>query len=110
MPGPEVHWQFAWAHGAPRVRIRRLTSGAAEIKLMRMTTRVSGHPVTFHFRAESASRVSVFAEGLADRMLSLASPVLSRAALVADRLPDLAHDRLFEQSIKLARTMAEAML
>ena len=110
MPGPEVHWQFAWPHGTPRVRIRRLASGAAEIRLMRVVTRVAGHPVTFHFRADSASRVSVFAEGLADRMLSLTGPVQSRAEMVARQLPDLAHDRLFEQSVALARTMAEAML
>ena len=109
-PGPEVHWQFACPHGAPRVRIRRLASGAAEIKLMRVVTRVADHPVTFHFRAESARRVSVFAEGLADRMLSLTGPVQSRAAMVAHQLPDLAHDRLFEQSVALARMMAEAML
>src|SRR4029434_7538460 len=63
-----VHWQLASMHSAPRVRIRRLESGAAEIRLMRVVTRVSDQPVTFHFRAESASRVSVFAEGLADRM------------------------------------------
>ena len=110
MPGPEVHWQFAWPHGTPRVQIRRLASGAAEIKLMRVVTRVANHPVTFHFRAESASRVSVFAEGLTDRMLSLTGPVQSRAAMVAQQLPDLAHDRLFEQSVALARTMAAAML
>ena len=110
MPGPEVHWQFAWPYGTPRVRIRRLESGAAEIKLMRVVTRVADHPVTFHFRAESASRVSVFAEGFADRMLSLTGPVQSRAAMVAHQLSDLAHDRLFEQSVALARTMAEAML
>ena len=110
MPGPEVHWQFAWPHGTPHVRIRRLASGAAEIKLMRVATRVADHPVTFHFRAESASRVSVFAEGLADRMLSLTGPVQSRAAMVAHQLPDLAHNRLFEQSVALARMMAEAML
>jgi glucose-6-phosphate dehydrogenase assembly protein OpcA len=110
MPGPEVHWQFTWPHGAPRVRIRRLVSGAAEIQLMRVVTRVADHPVTFHFRAESASRVSVFAEGLTDRMLSLTGPVQSRAAMVAQQLPDLAHNRLFEQSVALARTMAAAML
>lgn len=110
MPGPEVHWQFASLHGTPRVRIRRLESGAAEIRLMRVMTRVADAPVTFHFRTESASRVSVFAEGLADRMLSLTGPVLSHAAMVAHQLPDLAHDRLFEESVALARTMAEAML
>ena len=108
-PGPEVNWQFAWSHGTPRVRIRRLISGAAEIKTLRVLTRVAGRPVTFHFRAESASRVSVFAEGLTDRMLSLTGPVQSRAEMVARQLPDLAHDRLFEESVALARTMAEAV-
>ena len=41
-PGPEVHWQFAWPHGTPRVRIRRLASGAAEIKTLRIITRMAG--------------------------------------------------------------------
>src|SRR5262245_55199120 len=109
-PGPEVNWQFAWPHGTPRVRIRRLASGEAEIKTLRVMTRVAGHPVTFHFRAESASRVSVFAEGFGDRMLSLTGPVQSRAEMVARQLPDLAHDRLFEESVALARTMAGAVL
>jgi glucose-6-phosphate dehydrogenase assembly protein OpcA len=109
-PGPEVHWQFTWSHGAPQVRIRRLTSGEAEIKTLRIVTRVAGKPVTFHFRAESASRVSAFAEGFADRTLSLSGPVLSRAEMVARQLPDLAHDRLFTESVALARTMADAVL
>jgi glucose-6-phosphate dehydrogenase assembly protein OpcA len=108
-PGPEVNWQFAWPHGTPRVRIRRLVSGQAEIKTLRVMTRVAGHPVTFHFRAESASRVSVFAEGFGDRMLSLTGPVLSRAEMVARQLTYLAHYRLFEESVALARTMAEAV-
>jgi glucose-6-phosphate dehydrogenase assembly protein OpcA len=109
-PGPEVHWQFASSHGLPRVQIRRLTSGEAEIKTLRIVTRVSDQPVTFHFRADSASKISAFAEGFADRMLSLSGPILSRAELVAHQLPDLAHDRLFEESLALARTMAEAVL
>lgn len=108
-PGPEVHWQFAWPHGAPRVRIRRLASGAAEIRSVRVVTHMAGRQVTFHFQAASASRVSVFAEGFGDRMLSLTGPVLSRADMVARQLPDLAHDRLFEASVALARTMAEAV-
>jgi len=108
-PGPEVNWQFAWPHGTPRVRIRRLVSGEAEIKTLRVLTRVAGRPVTFHFRAESASRVSVFAEGFGDRMLSLTGPVLSRADMVARQLTYLAHYRLFEESVALARTMAEAV-
>jgi len=109
-PGPEVHWQFAWSYGAPRVRIRRLATGAAEINTVRVMTHMAGQPVTFHFQAASASRVSVFAEGFGDRMLSLTGPVLSRADMVARQLPDLAHDQLFEESVALARTMAEAVL
>jgi hypothetical protein len=43
-------------------------------------------------------------------MLSLTGPIQSRADMVARQLPDLAHDRLFEESVALARTMAEAVL
>jgi hypothetical protein len=49
-------------------------------------------------------------QGFANRMLSITGPVQSRAEMVARQLPDLAHDRLFEESMALARTMAEAML
>lgn len=109
LPGPEVHWQFAWRHGTPQVRIRRLVSGEAEIKTLRIVTRVGGQPVTFHFRADSPAQLSVFAAGYGDRMLSLAGPVQSRAEMIARQLPDLAHDRLFEESVALARTMAAAV-
>jgi glucose-6-phosphate dehydrogenase assembly protein OpcA len=108
-PGPEVHWHFTWPHGTPRVRIRRLEFGAAEIKTLRIVTRMAGHAVTFHFRAESATRVSVFTEGFGDRMLALTAPEQLRAELVARQLPNLAHDRLFEESMALARTMAETV-
>ncbi|MGE3538392.1 MAG: glucose-6-phosphate dehydrogenase assembly protein OpcA [Candidatus Tectimicrobiota bacterium] len=108
-PGPEVQWQFAWPHGTPRVRIRRLASGDATLQTLRVLTRVAEQPVTFHFRAEHPGRVSVFAEGFADRMLALTGPVQSRAEMVARQLPDLAPDRLFEESMTLARTMAAAV-
>src|SRR5262249_47602670 len=107
--GPEVHWQFAWPHGAPRVRIQRLAAGAAEIKTVRVVTRMAGRQVTFHFQADGAGRVVVFAEGFGARLLPLTSPVQSRADMVARQLPDLAHDQLFEESVALARTMGEAV-
>jgi glucose-6-phosphate dehydrogenase assembly protein OpcA len=110
LPGPEVHWQFVWPHGTPQVRIRRLDAGEAEIKTLRVLTQVAGQPVTFHFRADSATQLSVFAAGYGDRMLSLAGPVQSRAEMIARQLPDLTHDRLFEESVALACTMAEAVL
>lgn len=108
-PGPEVQWHFTWPHGSPQVRIRRLATGEAEIQTLRVLTQVDASPVTFHFRAESPSRISVFTEGFADRMLALTAPMQSRAEMVARQLPDLAPDRLFEESMALARTMAAAV-
>ena len=65
---------------------------------------------SFRFELQAAGRVAVSAEQLTDRVLSLTGPVYSRSALVARQLPDLARDRLFESSVALARTMAEAVL
>lgn len=110
LPGPEVSWAFQWAHGAPRVEIRRLATGDADVQSIRVATKVNGRPVTFRFTREGPGRVTVFAEELSDRTLGLAGPVQSRAELVARQLPDLARDRLFESSLALARTMAETIL
>ena len=110
LPGPEVSWSFEWAHGRPRVEIRRLPEGEPHIRSIRILTRVNARPVTFRFELQAPERVSVFADGLSDRTLSLTGPVYSRDQLVARQLPDLARDRLFESSVALARTMAEAVL
>jgi glucose-6-phosphate dehydrogenase assembly protein OpcA len=109
-PGPEVSWAFEWTHGTPRVEIRRLTDGIPEIHTLHVVTKVSGRPVTFRFEMQEPGRISVVAERLTDRVLSLTGPVQPRAELVARQLPDLARDRLFQSSIALARTMAEAVL
>ncbi|MFQ5830667.1 MAG: glucose-6-phosphate dehydrogenase assembly protein OpcA, partial [Candidatus Methylomirabilia bacterium] len=109
-PGPAVSWWFEWPHGVPCVRIRRLSEGEAEIKTLRILTRVSGRAATFHFRAQGSGRVSVIADGLSDRLLTLMGPLLSRGELVARQLPDLARDALFQDSVALARNMAEAVL
>ncbi|MGH2607450.1 MAG: glucose-6-phosphate dehydrogenase assembly protein OpcA [Tepidiformaceae bacterium] len=110
LPGPEVSWTFQWAHGAPRVEIRRLATGDFDVQAVLVATKVNGRPVTFRFTREGPGQVTVSAEGLIDRTLALAGPVQSRAELVARQLPDLARDRLFESSLALARTMAETVL
>lgn len=109
LPGPEVHWHFTWPHGTPQVRIRRLASGEAEIKTLRVVTHVANHPAIFHFRADSPRQLSVFIEGYGNRTLTLTGPVQSRAEMIARQLPDLTHDLLFEESVALACTMAEAV-
>jgi len=110
LPGPEVSWSFEWAHGTPRVEIRRHPEGETDLRTIRIVTRVNARPVTFRFEREAPGRVSVFADGLADRTLWLTGPVHTRGQLVARQLPDLARDRLFESSVALARTMAETVL
>ena len=110
LPGPGVSWSFEWPHGRPRVEIRRHPEGEPDIRTVRIVTRVDGRPVTFRFELQAAGRVAVSAERLTGRVLSLTGPVYSRSALVARQLPDLARDRLFESSVALARTMAEAVL
>jgi glucose-6-phosphate dehydrogenase assembly protein OpcA len=110
LPGPEVSWSFEWEHGMPRVNIRRLPEGESEIRSIRIATRVQDRPVTFRFTWEGPGRLHGVAEGLSDRVVSLTGPVQSRGALVARQLPDHTRDRLFENAVALARTMAEAVL
>jgi glucose-6-phosphate dehydrogenase assembly protein OpcA len=110
LPGPEVSWSFQSEHGNPRVHIKRLPDGVSDLRAIRVVTRVGSRPVTFRFELSEPGRVSVVADGLSDRVLSIAGPVQARAELVARQLPDIARDRLFQSSIALARTMAEAVL
>lgn len=110
LPGPEVSWSFQWAHGTPRIEIKRLPEAAPDLRSIRILTRVNGRAVTFRFELEAPGRINVLADGLNDRTLGLTGPVHTRGQLVARQLPDLARDRLFESSMALARTMAETVL
>lgn len=110
LPGPEVSWSFQWPHGAPRVHIKRLPEGVSDIRAIRIVTKVGSRAVTFRFQLSEPGHASVIADGLSDRILTMTSPLQSRAELVARQLPDIARDRLFQSSVALARTMAEAVL
>lgn len=109
-PGPEVQWWFEWPHGRPQVRIRRLPEGEAEITRVSIVARASGRPTTFRFSAEGPGRITMLTEPGPGRRFTLSGPVPSRAELVSRQLLDLARDRLFQDSLGLARTMAEAIL
>jgi glucose-6-phosphate dehydrogenase assembly protein OpcA len=110
VPGPEVSWSFEWAHGAPRVEIKRLRDSAPDLQSIRILTRANARAVTFRFELEAPGRITVVADGLSDRTLWLTGPVHTCGQLVARQLPDLGRDRLFESSMALARTMAETVL
>lgn len=109
-PGPEVTWAFDWRHGQPRVHIRRLAEGESEIHRIEIVTRVSGRPVTFRFTHDGPGRASIVADGLSDSVQSLGMPILGRGDLAGLQLAEPIRDRLFESSVGLARTMAEAVL
>ena len=109
-PGPEVTWSFERRNGQSRVHIRRLADGESEIRLIEIATRVSGRPVTFRFTHDGPGRAAIAAVGLNDNVQSLSMPVLGRGDLVGLQLPEAARDRLFESSVGLARSMAEAVL
>ncbi|OLC34681.1 MAG: hypothetical protein AUH81_11885 [Candidatus Rokubacteria bacterium 13_1_40CM_4_69_5] len=110
LPGPEVSWSFQSAQGTPQVEIRRRPEGEPDLQSIRIVTRVNARLVTFQFTSPAPGRVNVFADGLSDRTAWLTGPVYTRGQLGARQLPDLARDRLFESSVALARTMAEAVL
>lgn len=110
LPGAEVSWSFASAHGTPRVEIRRLAERDADLHEIRIATRVNTRRVTFKFTRQGPGRISMLADGLSDRILWVTGPVPSRGELVARQLPDLERDRIFEASLGLARTMAESLL
>jgi len=109
-PGPEVTWSFERRNGQSRVHIRRLADGESEIRLIEIATHVSGRPVTFRFTHDGPGRAAIAAVGLNDNVQSLSMPVLGRGDLVGLQLPEAARDRLFESSVGLARSMAEAVL
>ena len=109
-PGPEVTWAFDWRHGQPRVHIRRVAEGESEIHRIEIVTRVSGRPVTFRFTHDGPGRASIVADGLSDSVQSLGMPILGRGDLAGLQLAEPIRDRLFESSVGLARTMAEAVL
>jgi glucose-6-phosphate dehydrogenase assembly protein OpcA len=110
LAGGDVAWTFESPQGTPRVQIRRVPEPDEDIDQIRIATKVSGRPVTFNFARQRAGHVSVVADGLNDRVSSLSLPVASRGELVARQLPDLSRDGLFESSIILARSMAEAVV
>ena len=127
-PGPEVTWSFERRNGQSRVHIRRLADGESEIRLIEIATHdpsaevreeggravtaaaSTGRPVTFRFTHDGPGRAAIAAVGLNDNVQSLSMPVLGRGDLVGLQLPEAARDRLFESSVGLARSMAEAVL
>ncbi len=109
-PGVEVTWAFQSDHGPLRATVRRLGEGESEVHKTSITWKTSGRSSTLSIGVVGAGRLAVNNEGTAGAARVLASPVQPRAMLVARQLPDLGRDRLFADTLQVARTMAKALL
>jgi glucose-6-phosphate 1-dehydrogenase len=106
--GREVVWTFRAATGVV-VRVRVTAEGDAELKCVRVGWRAQGRPVSLTFAAAAPGRLSAAGEGVAGEPRVLATPVRSRAMLVAMELQDLERDPVFRDALRVARDMAEAL-
>jgi len=108
-PGVEVSWQFRSRRGAIRVTIRRLEEGAPEVRRISITWKMNGRAETATFSETGPRRLGVTITGREVPRRALTIPMESRATLVAEQLPELERDPLFQRSLTMARSMAEAL-
>jgi glucose-6-phosphate dehydrogenase assembly protein OpcA len=108
-PGVEVSWQFRSRRGAIRVTIRRLEKGAPEVRRISITWEMNGRAETATFSETAPRRLGVAMSGREFARHALTIPMESRATLVAEQLPELERDPLFQRSLAMARSMAEAL-
>lgn len=108
-PGVEVSWSFESPRRPLRVTIRRLSEGAPEVRRVSIRWEVEGRTETATFAETVPRRLGVRVTGGAVSPRVLTIPLESRATLVAEQLPQLDRDPLFDSSLRMARTMAETL-
>jgi glucose-6-phosphate dehydrogenase assembly protein OpcA len=109
--GAEVGWQLQAAHGSPRLRLRRLADGPSEIRRVRVACTLNGKPGALNLAVEGEHRLSVLPEGLgpvAARTVTVQRQ--GRAELVGQQLSDRERDPVFQESMALAKAMAQLVL
>jgi glucose-6-phosphate dehydrogenase assembly protein OpcA len=108
-PGVEMSWQFATARGTARVGIRRLESGPAEVRRVRVVTALDGKPVTLNVTPEGPQRLSLLVEGLDASARTVTVPPQSGVELVGRQLSDRERDPVFRDSMAVAQVMAQSV-
>jgi len=106
VPGVDLAWAFQSPHGPVGITVRRLDDGPAE--LHRVT--IDGTAGTLHANVLSPGRIGACLDGRNDPIHVIATPVRSRAALLARQLPARSRDALFLDTLEIARNMARALL
>jgi glucose-6-phosphate dehydrogenase assembly protein OpcA len=106
----EMVWRFTGPTCEARVRIRRLDSGPAEIRRVRIALTLDGKPVALNILAEDSVRLSIQLEGVEGAPRTMALPKHRSAELVGRQLSDRERDPVFHESMAVARVMAKSVL
>jgi glucose-6-phosphate dehydrogenase assembly protein OpcA len=106
----EMVWRFTCPAGDRRVRIRRLDTGPAEIRRLRLVVRLDGKPGALNIVAEESVRLSIQLEGVEGAPRTMALPNHPAAELVGRQLSDRERDPVFHESMAVARVMAKSVL
>jgi glucose-6-phosphate dehydrogenase assembly protein OpcA len=105
-PGVELSWQFNAPHGKVRVRICRMEDGLPVIYRMR----IAGPNKVLSFTVGSERRLAVFDEGTRSAPRTLSVQPTSLAELVGRELSDRDYDRVFRDSLEVARVLAQSVM
>lgn len=109
-PGLEISWRFRSTHGEPRVRVRRLEQGPAEIRRLRIACKLEGKPVTMNLVVESEIRLMILLEGVDAAPRTITVPKRTPAELVGRQLSDREPDPVFRESMAVAQVFARTVL
>jgi glucose-6-phosphate dehydrogenase assembly protein OpcA len=109
-PGVETAWKAAAAHGALRLRLRRLPEGPSEIRKVRIACAAAGKTSAFDFQVESEQRLAVVLEGESAAARTMTIPAQPLSELVARQLSDRERDPVFRESIAVAQTFARSVI
>jgi glucose-6-phosphate dehydrogenase assembly protein OpcA len=108
--GVELTWRFTTPQGEARVRIKRLSEGPPEIKLVRIATAIEKKPCVMRLEAEGAYRLAITLEGVAGVPRTINVPPITPAELIGRQLSDRERDPVFSESMAVAQVMAQSVL
>jgi glucose-6-phosphate dehydrogenase assembly protein OpcA len=109
--GVEIAWVFSTPKGPRFVRIRRLDSGPAEVRRIRLACTLDGQPAALNLVPEEGGRrLAIQLEGVEGAPRTMTVPPLSAAELIGRQLSDRERDPAFRESMAVAQGMAQSLL
>lgn len=109
-PGTEISWQAQAAHGALRLRLRRLPEGPSEIRRLRIACHLNDKPGAFNITVENEQRLAVALEGTDTAPRTVLIKPQPLAELVGRQLSDRERDPVFRESMGVAQVLAQSVL